>query len=377
MKYNYPLFKVFVDVPNAMKEIRHVLTSGFVNEGVQVSNFVDKMRTYFDYENIVPVNSCTSALTLAMKLSGVGHDTEVIAPSMTCFATLAPIHNLGATPVWADIDSKTGNIDLDSIKDKLTDKTKAIVCVNWAGLPCDLDKLYQFCFDNDIKLIQDAAHSMGALYKDKHICHFADFTCYSLQAIKHITTGDGGLLTCLDEDDYKRAKNLKWFGFDRDRCKDAKGEWKGQRWDADIDETGYKFCMNNIAAAIGLSQIDHIEEVIQAHRKNAETYAERFANNDKITPLEIFPNSNPSHWVYTAILSEDIDRDAVIQKLNDLGIGAALVHLPCHNYTCFKDNYCELPQTDYFYKHQISLPCGWWLQRSNIHNIATALENLV
>jgi len=377
MKYNYPIFKVHVDVEGALNKMKTVLTGGFLNEGEQVTEFTNEMVKQLCHANIVPLNSCTSALTLALKLCGVVEGTEVIAPSMTCVASLTPIHNIGGKIVWADIKSNTGNIDLEEIRKKINRNTKAVLCVDWAGLPCELEELHQLCKESGIKLIQDAAHSFGATYKGKSVCHFSDFTCYSFQAIKHITCGDGGLLVCSDENDYKRAKKLKWFGFDRDGVKDEKGEWKGQRHNVDIEEAGYKFYMNNVSAALGLSQVGHIQTIIDKHKQNAKIYSEHFLTNDNITPLTFPNNSDPSYWVYTVLLNEKLDRDNILKKLNEQGIGAGLVHVPCHYYTCFKDSFEELPQTDYFYKNQLSLPCGWWLEEDDIKSIIDELEKVI
>jgi dTDP-4-amino-4,6-dideoxygalactose transaminase len=369
----FPLFKVNIDANNALKELEKVLNSGFLNEGEQVTELSNLLKKYFDIENVVLLNSCTSALTLALKLSGVDKDTEVITTSMTCVASNTPIHNLGAKIVWADIDYKTGNIDPDKIESLITDKTKAVLCVNWAGLPCDLIKLQEICKKHNIKLIQDAAHSFGAKMNDKHVCHISDFTCYSFQAIKHFTTGDGGALICKDQSDFERAKKLKWFGIDRDATKDEKGEWKGQRWGVDIEDAGYKFHMNNITAAIGISQFKKIESVLNKHIENANIYQDKFKNNELIKPL-IFPsNSEPTFWVYTIILDQKIDNEKLIEKLNEKSINAGLVHTPNHLYSCFKEEYLELKNTDYFYKHQISLPCGWWLDKNDIEFISETL----
>tara|TARA_Y100000114_G_C11661550_1_gene279297 strand:- start:134 stop:820 length:687 start_codon:yes stop_codon:yes gene_type:complete len=222
--------------------------------------------------------------------------------------------------------------------------------------------------------IQDAAHSIGATYKGKEIHEFADYTCYSLQAIKHITTGDGGLLVVnTNKEDFQRAKALKWFGIDRDATKDEKGEWKGQRWEMDVVEAGFKFHMNNITAAIGLSQIPHMDKIIQAHIDRGLLYEELFSEHKDINGLHYPADSVPSFWVYTLILSEHLDRDKIIQELNDEGINAGLVHTPNHYYSCFKDSMVDLPETDYFHKHQISLPCGWWLSKDDVKFIAERL----
>ena len=373
----YPMFKVHINKTLALKNLDKVLSSGFINEGEQVTELTQRFSEYFDHDQIVPLNSCTSAITLALKLSDVGPGDEVISTSMTCVASNTPIHNVGGKIVWADINQHTGNIDVEEVKKLITPKTKAVLCVNWAGLPCELEKLQTLCEENNIKLIQDAAHSFGSLYKEKQVCHFSDFTCYSLQAIKHITSGDGGILVCNNKEDYEKAKKLKWFGIDREATKDEKGEWKGQRWDVDVKEAGYKFHMNNISAAIGLSQIDFIDSIIMSHKNNAKIYAEEFKDNSFISPLTFPKNSTPSHWVYTVLLDPKIDRDYIIQYLNSEGIQAGLVHTPNHYYTCYKESNKSLPSTEYFSKHQISLPCGWWLSSYDVKLISQTFKNIV
>lgn len=373
----YPLFKVHINAESALHELETVLTSGFLNEGEQVTKLTKELSTYFNHPKTIALNSCTSALTLALKLSDVQPGDEVITVSMTCVASNTPIHNLGAKIVWADIDYKTGNINPKNVEKLITHKTKAVLCVNWAGLPCDLDELSKICKKHNLKLIQDAAHSFGAKYNDNHVCHYTDYTCYSLQAIKHVTSGDGGVLVInTNDEDFNRAKKLKWFGIDREATKDEKGEWKGQRWEADIEEAGYKFHMNNITAAIGLSQLPHVDNIINTHIKNGLKYQSIFKDSN-ITPLQYPKNSQPAFWVYTVILPETLNRDEIIEKLNQEGINAGLVHIPNHNYTCFKDSLIDLPETDYFSKHQISLPCGWWLNEEDIKFISNTLLKII
>ena len=369
----YPMFKVHVDKESAIKNLEKVLDSGFFNEGVEVSNFKKALEEKMRFKNLVMTNSCTSALTMAIKLSNVQPEDEVISTSMTCVASNTPILNLNCKVVWADIDPKTGNISPDSVREKVTEKTKAVVCVNWAGLPCDLEELDKICKENKIKLIQDAAHAFGATYKGLDISEWADFTCYSFQAIKHITTGDGGCIISRSDKDFEKAKKLKWFGLDRENTKDKKGEWKGQRWKDDVFTAGYKFNMNNIAGAIGMSQIGHIDKILEAHRLNAKKYSELFKKVIKIKPLLYPKESNPSHWVYTVLLDGSLNRDNILKSLNDMGIGAGLVHVPNHNYTCFNESIENLPGVDYFHKHQLSLPCGWWLSSEDVEYVAKSL----
>lgn len=318
----YPIFKVHIDKEAALKELDVVLGSGFLNEGEQVTRLTKAMSDYLQHDHVVLLNSGTSALTLALKLAGVRNGDTVLATSMTCVASNTPIYASGARIVWIDINRETGNIDTEKLEEYMCYgnmvNVRALLCVDWAGFPCDLDRIMTLCDKYGIKFIQDAAHAFGATYNGRHVCHTAHFTCYSLQAIKHITCGDGGILVCKDEADFKRAKKLKWFGIDREATKDAKGEWKGQRWEVDIEESGFKYHMNNISAAIGLSQLPYIENIVETHRYNADSYNLIFEHHPDVRPLKL-PSTpcNPSYWVYTALLNPDIDRDKVLEYMKD------------------------------------------------------------
>jgi dTDP-4-amino-4,6-dideoxygalactose transaminase len=370
----YPIFKVHIDTEDALRNLREVIESGYIAEGTQVAELAEHMSKYLGHPNITMLNSCTSALTLAMKLAGVGPGDEVITTSMTCLASNTPIHNLGARVVWADINADTGMIDPEEVRQAITFKTKAVVCVNWGGTPAELGPLQHICESHGIKLIQDAAHAFGARYQGKTISQQADFTCFSLQAIKHVTSGDGGILVCRSDEDHERAMKLRWFGIDRNASKDADGNWKGQAWNIDVPEAGYKFHMNNLSAAIGLSQIKHIPRIMFAHNKNANEYLRSFKDHDLnqlVRPLEVPSGGDSAYWVFTVLINDAVDRDKVLEALNkEYEIGAAMVHVPNHPYTCFQESYRELPETDLFASRQISLPCGWWLRSEDIEFIA-------
>lgn len=379
----YPLFKVHIPQEEALSNVRHVFESGFINEGVQVTQLTSALARRMSSNNVCLVNSCTSALTLALKLSGVGPDDEVITTPMTCVATNTPIVASGAKIVWADINPNTGMIDPNDVRKKITSRTKAIMAVAWAGTPPELYDLGEMC---DLshghnkgrpKLILDAAHAFDATFVDMPIHNFATFTCYSFQAIKHFTTGDGGALVCLNESDHSRAKQLKWFGLDRDHAKDERGDWKGQQWDVDIVEAGYKFNMNNVSAAIGLSQLPYIDKIIDSHRTNASFYTKAFDGAPHVRPAEVPQGGKSSHWVYTMLLDHPhISRDELLKKLNAEGIMAGVVHVPNDEYTAFKSSQADLPGVRSFSSRQLSLPCGWWLTPDDIEHIATRVKEL-
>ena len=376
----YPLFKVHIQTDEAIALIKKVFESGFINEGEQVTEFQELLKQHLGVENLVLLNSATSALTIAYKLCGVGPGSEVITTAMTCIATNTPIVNLGGRIVWADIDSSTGSIDPEDIQSKITNNTKAIVYVNWGGTPAEIERIYKIGKRNNIPVIQDAAHSYGATWQNKPISNFADFTCYSFQAIKHLSSGDGGALVVNNPQHYKLARKLKWFGYDRDEAKDEKGEWKGQRWSADIEtgEVGFKFNMNNVSAAIGISQMKHVDRILEQHRKNADVYRKIFDKSDLIKNLNVPKEAGSSYWVYTCLVqANSLVRDKLLETLNLEGIGAGLVHLPNDSYSAFKEFQVELPETRKFEGMQISLPCGWWMEEKDCEKIADRVSELL
>jgi dTDP-4-amino-4,6-dideoxygalactose transaminase len=369
----YPLFKVRVNSQKALHNIADVFTSGYINEGEQVIKLQSELKNYLKVRNLTLVNSGTSALTLALRIIGIDKGDEVITTAMTCVATNTAILNSGAKIVWADIDIDSGMISAIDVERKITNKTKAIMVVNWAGTPCDLAGFDRISKRYNIPVIQDAAHSFGAYFQSRPIADFTNFTCYSFQAIKHFTTGDGGAIVCRSDSDAILARKLKWFGYDRDSVKDAKGDWKGQKWDADIEfgEVGYKFNMNNLAAAVGLANISEIHKVLQRHRENASHLREIIKSHERVILIDAEKDRVSSYWVYTLRLnSSEQQRNQVLISLNSKGIGAGLVHLPNYLYSAFKEFNANLPNTVLFSKTQLSLPCGWWLDKNDIEFIA-------
>jgi dTDP-4-amino-4,6-dideoxygalactose transaminase len=317
---------------------------------------------------------------------------------MTCVASNCPIVTAGADIVWADIDPATGCLDVESVKTALAANpviindqvyaektaTKAVIVVAWAGNPPDLVGLRAVCDHYGTKLILDAAHAFGAqYYTEQHpnvnmFSQIADFTCFSFQAIKHVTTGDGGMLVCRSESDWKLAKQLKWFGIDRDAAKDAQGNWRGQHWDFDVVDAGFKFNMNNLTAAIGLSQLPHVDKILKGHKDNAALYTDLLSKSKFLTPLKTVAGAESAHWVYTVLLNEEHKhiRDELLKQLNAEGIGAGLVHVPNDDYTCFAKFKKDLPGVRSFFSRQLSLPVGWWLKPSHIKKIARRVDQL-
>ncbi len=251
------LFKPYVSFKAIINVIR-VLRSGQLAEGPEVKKFENEFATKFNLKNVVALNSGTSALELAYLLAGIKEGDEVITPVLTCTATNIPLVRMGAKIVFADTDYDL-NINIEDVKRKITKRTKAIVFVHFGGNNRGLKELVKICKDKGIKLIEDAAQSIGS-----DLWARADFTCVSLQAIKTLTSGDGGFLICKSKKDHLNAKKLRWFGYDREK--------KQKLGDTDLKLAGYKYHMSDVTAAIGRGNLASIDKVIAKRKKLAEIY---------------------------------------------------------------------------------------------------------
>jgi len=360
---NIPLFKVFMP-ESVFEPLREVLLSGYIGEGPRVEEFERRLSPWFGNKNVLTVNNGTSALQLALRLADVGYGDEVISTAMTCSATNEPILALGAKIVWADIDPWTANIDPEDVARKITPKTKAILCVHWGGYPCELDQLNDIAAEHGIKLIEDACHAFGSTYHGKPIGSHTDFACFSFQAIKHMTTVDGGALVCKSEAGRERGRLLRWYGIDR-KCKR-----KDLRCEANIAEYGYKFHMNDVTATIGLEQLKYVDDTIEKHRANADRYNKAFSNLDTVWPLRYKDDRRSAYWLYTMRVK---NRDRFIEYMKKAGITTSQVHARNDTHTMFKDFKTDLPGVDEFTSEQVSIPVGWWLTQEDLTAIIDAV----
>jgi len=362
-----PLFKVNMPV-SVDAPLLETLHSGFIGQGKKVEEFERGLTEFLNNPYVLTLNSGTSAIHLALRLANVGPGDEVICSPMTCTASIQPILERGAQVVWADIDPGTGNIDSDSVMSQVTAKTKAVIPVHWGGYPCDLDDLNDIATGFDLKVIEDAAHAFGAKYRGCSIGSISPFTCFSFQAIKHFTTVDGGCLVCLNEDDYKRGKLLRWYGIDRDQPK------KDMRCEEDIKEYGYKYHMNDISATIGIEQLKQVRSVLTDHRINAYYYDSEFETRHirHAKPLNYDDANLSSYWLYTILVD---DRPSFMEWMTQKGIQVSRVHARNDRHTCFKDaRNKELPGVDEFDKKHVCIPVGWWLTIEDREYIVDCIE---
>lgn len=362
-----PLFKVFM-APRTHKAIESMIYSGYIGEGPKVDEFEKAISNIIKNPRVVATNSGTTALTLALRLSGVGQGDKVISTPMTCLATNMPILSLGADIIWADIDPMTGNISPDSVEnilDEHSDKVKAIMCVHWAGYPCEMNKLKTISKAYNVPIIEDAAHAFLSEYRNTKIGYEGDFVCFSFQAIKHLTCGDGGMLLTNNYDKYLEAQKMRWFQLDR-----SKGS--SMRCYQDMDDWGYKGHMNDISATIGLSNLPYVHALIDHCRMNAERMRIAFKRLSMVKLLNYNDWNVSSYWLFSMLTD---DPDDFIEYMKHKNIAASRVHIPNHDKTVFKRFARPLPGVEEFAKKQVCIPCGWWVNDKDLETIIEAVRS--
>ena len=331
------LFKVRVS-ENTHLEVKRVLESGFIAQGAKVDEFEDLLQAELktDIKPVV-VNSGTSAIDLALELCDVGPGDEVISTAQTCFASQIGALHRHAVIRWADVDPITGLIDPECVGKLITPKTKAIIAVNWAGKICDYKKLKSF----GVPVVEDAAHTWETFLTKK--VDRGDYICYSFQAIKFLTCGDGGMIICPNVEKEHEARLLRWFGLDRTKNESF-------RCTQNIPKAGFKYHMNDISAAIGISNIPEARVSVLQARRNSKYLIERIKNDKFILPEY---DDTTSFWLFSMHVLNG-EKKHFEKYLADHGIMSSPVHFRNDMYDCTKQfQEGELPGVTRFDKTQI------------------------
>ena len=373
MENTINLFKVNMNTD--LNDVLNTLKSGMITQGKKVEEFEEKLKVYFDYPYILTLNSATSGLTLAYRLLDLDQTKDlVISTPLTCFATNCPILDNNLNIVWADTDPNTCNIDLEDVKNKITENTKALTFVHWGGNPVDLDKVDELKnytkekFGHDLHIIEDCAHAFGSTFNNKKLGTHGNICVFSLQAIKHLTTGDGGLIFLPNETVYKRAKLLRWFGIDRDK-RSLPG--KDFRLEPDIPEYGYKFHMNDINATIGLCNLVNIDSSLDICRNNGEYYNKELQN---INGIQLFKSENsPCYWIYTLKVLFNF-KNEFINFMKEKGIVTSQVHARNDRHSCLEKYKTILPNLDILENEIVSIPVGWWVTKEQREYIVKCIK---
>jgi len=364
-----------------IEKVSEVLRSGWLTSGPNVSEFEKKFGGYVGAKCSIATNSCTGALHVSLLSLGVGQGDEVITTPHTYAATGHVIAYVGAKPVLADIKSDTFNIDPEKIKEKITDRTKAIIPVHYAGQPCDMDEIMGMAEEHDLFVVEDAAHAIGAEYKGKKIGTMGDTTCYSFYAIKNMTTGEGGMITTDREDLEDTLRKFTYFGINKDAWKRYQ---KAGKWYYEVERLGYKYNMMDMQAAIGLVQLNKLDEFNETRRKYAKYLTKKLGEIPEIqTPSEKGDVKHVWHLYPILVKTEElkIDRNKFIDAMVAENIGMSLHFIPLHRHPYYQETFGykegDLPVADYVYERITSLPLYPKMSKDDLDDVVEAVQKIV
>lgn len=335
-----PIAKPYFTADDAQAAYDTILT-GWVTQGPRVQEFEENFAHYVDAKHAVAVSNCTAALHLAFLVAGIGPGDEVICPSMSFIATANAIRHAGATPVFAEIQSETYNLDLTDVARRITDRTKAVLLVHQLGMPAEIDAFQEFCRTHHLQLIEDAACAAGSVYKGRKIGSHSELVCFSFHPRKVISTGDGGMITTSRADYAERLKQLRQHAMS---VSDRVRHTAKQVIVEDYLELGYNYRMTDIQAAVGIKQLEKLDWLVAERRKIAQRYLEAFRDIDCLR----LPSEPEGCWSnyqsFSVYLKEHapISRDDLMQQLLEAGIATRRGVMTAHTTSAYRTLFPDL-----------------------------------
>jgi perosamine synthetase len=353
--------------PDAKKMVGEVLDSTLIVPGKRVEQFEAELAQSLGLVNPVVVNSGSTALEMALELLGMKDGDEVISPPQTFVATALAALKRRAVPVFADIQYETGNISPESIREKITAKTKVIMPVHWGGVPCDMDEIVNIAKENNLYVVEDAAHALGSTYKGRWIGSIADISCFSFQALKHVTTGDGGAVCCLDDALTDQAFKKRWFGIERrNPQKSILGEVE-----YDLKDWGFKYNLNDFSASLGLANIQNIHERLKWRREIEARYRKAFFNVPGITLFEKRDDRESACWLFGMHVEKRVE---FIKAMRARDIEVSINHGRIDRNSCFGGIRKDLEGQARFEKTQIHIPMHDALSEEDVETVIAAVK---
>lgn len=332
-----------------------VLKSDFLTTGPKIAEFEQTVADYVGAKYAVAISNGTSALHAACFAAGIGPGDEVITTPLTFAASANCVLYCGGTPVFADVDPKTYNIDPEDIRSKITDRTKAIIAVHLAGQPCDMDAIHSIAHEYGLIVIEDGAHALGSVYKGKKVGSLSDMTTFSFHPVKPITTGEGGMIVTDNEEFYKKMALFRSHGITRDDSMMTRndGPWFYQQFDL-----GYNYRITDIQCALGCSQMKKLDRFLARRKEIVARYNEAFADCDNIiTPYQL--SDTESGWHLYIVQVKNCDRRQVFEAMREKGIGVNVHYIPVYMHPYYQEHGYEnvhCANAEEIYSHIISLP---------------------
>lgn len=366
--------------PEETSEVMEVLKSGWIGTGPRVARFEQLFREYKGAPHAVAVNSCTAALHLSLLAAGLSRGDEVITTPLTFCATINAVLHAGATPVLADVDPVTMNIDPAEIRKKITPRTRAILPVHFAGRPCDMDAIMAIAGEHKLMVIEDCAHAIEAEYKGRKCGTFGDFGCFSFYVTKNIFTGEGGMILAKTDAHANRLKMLALHGMSKDA-------WKRYSDDGykhyQVMECGYKYNMMDLQAALALPQLKKIDEYLERRKSIWERYHEAFKKLPVTLPAPFEPATRHAMHLYTLLIDEarcGLARDAFLDKMAAMNIGTGVHYLSIPEHPFYQQSFGwkpgMFPNAFKIGRQTVSLPFSPKLSDNDVSDVVETVARM-
>ncbi len=353
-----PFHKPFIKNSD-IKSMAESARSGWLTMGKKTQEFEDKFKEYLGSKEAVAVNSCTAALHLALKCAGIKEGDEVIVPTMTHASTAETVGYFNAKPVFIDIERETHLIDVSKVEEKITERTKAIIPVHYAGQPADMKEVLDIAKRHNLYVIDDAAHAFPSKYEYNYVGTIGHATCFSFYATKTITTGEGGMITTGNSEWAERMRLLRLHGVTRDAWKRENSD---NFWEYDIIEPGFKYNTTDINSAIGIEQLKKANYMQKMRISIAKKYNEAFKKNEALILYTIKDKRETSWYLYPLKLnleSLSIDRNKFVNELKSKGISVSVHFIPLYRFSYYKKlsyNIKDFPGSEWVFERTFSLP---------------------
>ena len=363
-----------------IQAVMEVLRSDWLTTGPKVEEFEQAFAQYVGTKEAVAVSSGTAALHAAMYALGIGPGDEVIVPAMTFAATANCVIFQGGTPIFVDVDPETLLIDLEQVESKINSRTRAVIAVDYAGHPADYDRLRTIADKNGIALVADACHSLGARYKDRNVGTLADLNVFSFHPVKHITTGEGGMITTHDAELASRMRIFRNHGIATDFYqREAIGTWYYE-----VVDLGFNYRITDIQCALGLSQLKKLPDFLAQRRRIAKRYNEIFIRSQNIRPIRA--KESVSHAYHLYVITIEFDqigkaREQVFKLLRKGGIGVNVHYIPVHLHPYYRKALGtgpgDCPTAELMYNKILSLPIHPKMTEAQVEEVAEKLFGVI
>ncbi|MDP8237693.1 MAG: UDP-4-amino-4,6-dideoxy-N-acetyl-beta-L-altrosamine transaminase [Candidatus Hatepunaea meridiana] len=362
-----------------IKAVVEALRSDWLTTGPSVTAFEEAFAEFVGTRHAVAVNSGTAALHASIFAVGLKPGDEAIIPTITFAASAICVVFQGATPIFADVDPDTLLLDPDQIEEKLTPRTKAVIAVDYTGQPCDYDRIKEVCLNNELILITDSCHAVGAKYNEQMVGSIGDLAAFSFHPVKHLTTGEGGMITT---DDAEYAERMRRFR-NHNIASDFHQRAEAGSWFYEVVDLGYNYRLTDFQCALGLSQLRKITSWVNRRREIAKRYDEAFADIPAVQPLEVSPKAFHSYHLYIIRLDLaklNVDRGTIFQALRAEGIGVNVHYIPAHLHPFYKERFNtglgQCPVAEEAYDRIITLPMFPAMSDGDVEDVINAVTKV-